>query len=56
MALFPCVRDRFTYVTVVPGMRDAHYVEHFPLAAEVLSPTNVRKLIDIKNASVLQTA
>jgi Uma2 family endonuclease len=35
-------------VTVVPGMPDVYYVEHFQLAAEVLSPSNVRKLIDIK--------
>jgi Uma2 family endonuclease len=35
-------------VTVVPGMRDAYYVEHFWLAAEVLSPSNTRKLIDMK--------
>jgi Uma2 family endonuclease len=35
-------------VTVVPGMRDAYYAEHFQLAAEVLSPSNTRKLIDIK--------
>jgi Uma2 family endonuclease len=35
-------------VAVVPGMPDAYYAEHFQLAAEVLSPSNVRKLIDIK--------
>jgi Uma2 family endonuclease len=35
-------------VTVVQGMRDEHYVEHFQLAAEVLSPSNTRKLIDTK--------
>jgi Uma2 family endonuclease len=35
-------------VTVVPGMRDERYVEHFQLAAEVLSPSNTRKLIDMK--------
>jgi Uma2 family endonuclease len=35
-------------VAVVPGMRDEQYAEYFQLAAEVLSPTNVRKLIDIK--------
>ncbi len=35
-------------VAVVPGMPDVYYAEHFQLAAEVLSPTNMRKLIDIK--------
>jgi Uma2 family endonuclease len=32
----------------VPGRRDAYYAEHFQLAAEVLSPSNTRKLIDMK--------
>jgi Uma2 family endonuclease len=35
-------------VTVVPGMRDANYAERFQLAAEVLSPSNTRKWIDMK--------
>jgi Uma2 family endonuclease len=35
-------------VTVVPGMRDAYYGERFQLAAEVLSPSNTHKWIDIK--------
>jgi Uma2 family endonuclease len=35
-------------VTVVPGMPDVYYFEYFQLAAEVLSPSNTRKLIDIK--------
>jgi Uma2 family endonuclease len=35
-------------VTVVPGMRDAYFAEQFLLAAEVLSPSKTRKLIDMK--------
>jgi Uma2 family endonuclease len=35
-------------VTVVPGMPDEKYAAHFQLAAEVLSPSNTRKWIDIK--------
>jgi Uma2 family endonuclease len=35
-------------VAVVPGMPDAYYAEYFQLAAEVLSPSNTRKLIDMK--------
>jgi Uma2 family endonuclease len=35
-------------VTVVPGMHDAYYAEHFQLAAEALSPSDTRKLIDMK--------
>ncbi len=35
-------------VAVVPGMRDGYYAEQFLLAAEVLSPSNTRKLIDTK--------
>jgi Uma2 family endonuclease len=35
-------------VTVIPGLPDVYYFEYFQLAAEVLSPPNVRKLIDIK--------
>jgi Uma2 family endonuclease len=35
-------------VTVLPGMRDEQYAEQFLLAAEVLSPSNTRKVIDMK--------
>lgn len=35
-------------VTVVPGMPDVFYFEYFQLVAEVLSPSNTRKLIDMK--------
>jgi Uma2 family endonuclease len=35
-------------VTVVPGTPDVLYFEHFQLVAEVLSPSNTRKLIDLK--------
>jgi Uma2 family endonuclease len=35
-------------VTVVPGTPDVLYFEHFQLVAEVLSPSNTRRLIDLK--------
>jgi Uma2 family endonuclease len=35
-------------VAVVPGLPDVYYFEYFQLAAEVLSPSNTRKLIDMK--------
>jgi Uma2 family endonuclease len=35
-------------VAVVPGTPDVYYFEYFQLAAEVLSPSNTRKLIDMK--------
>ncbi len=35
-------------VTVVSGTPDVYYFEHFRLVAEVLSPSNARKQIDLK--------
>jgi Uma2 family endonuclease len=35
-------------VAVVPGTPDVYYFEHFRLVAEVLSPSNTRKQIDLK--------
>lgn len=35
-------------VAVVPGTPNVYYFEHFRLVAEVLSPSNTRKQIDLK--------
>jgi Uma2 family endonuclease len=46
--LIPGVRDFQPQPDVTVGMRDEQYTEEFLLATEVLSPSNMRKLIDMK--------